>query len=144
MLTGILARFFHEMVSDAVAQKYWGKEVRERYQRKSVLQAAGFRCRRCGAPATEVHHETYKRIYNERMSYLTALCSKCHEAAHSKKIRIPDQDPPPKTNNARIIASARRKQKTAPLAGSETIVGDGKVKGTCPLASDEICSVSMC
>ena len=89
------------------AQKYWGKEARERYRRylqsdawktkrKAVLQAAGFRCRRCGAPATEVHHETYKRIYNERMSDLTALCSKCHEAAHSKKIRIPDQDPPPK------------------------------------------------
>ena len=94
------------------AQKYWGKEARERYlqylqsdvwktKRKAVLQAAGFRCRRCGAPATEVHHETYKRIYNERLSDLTALCSKCHEAAHSKKIRIPDQDPPPKTNNAR-------------------------------------------
>ena len=53
------------------AQKYWGKEARECYRRylqsdawktkrKSVLQAAGFRCRRCGAPATEVHHETYK------------------------------------------------------------------------------------
>ena len=77
------------------AQKYWGKEARERYRRylqsdawkakrKSVLQAAGFRCRRCGAPATEVHHETYKRIYNERMSDLTALCSNCHEAAHTR------------------------------------------------------------
>ena len=78
------------------AQKYWGKEARERYRRylqsdtwktkrKAVLQTAGFRCRRCGAPATEVHHETYKRIYNERMSDLTALCSNCHEAAHSPK-----------------------------------------------------------
>ena len=39
------------------AQKYWGKETRERYQRylqsdawktkrKNVLQAAGFRCRK--------------------------------------------------------------------------------------------------
>ena len=80
------------------AQKYWGKEARERYRqylqsdawkakRKSVLQAAGFRCRRCGAPATEVHHETYKRIYNERMSDLTALCSNCHEAAHTRTSR---------------------------------------------------------
>ena len=78
------------------AQKYWGKEARERYRRylqsdawktkrKAVLQASGFRCRRCGAPATEVHHETYKRIYNERLSDLTALCSKCHEAAHTPK-----------------------------------------------------------
>ena len=77
------------------AQKYWGKEARERYRRylqsdawktkrKAVLQAAGFRCRRCGAPATEVHHETYKRIYKERMSDLTALCSKCHETVHTR------------------------------------------------------------
>ena len=77
------------------AQKYWGKEARERYRRylqsdawktkrKAVLQASGFRCRRCGAPATEVHHETYKRIYNEGMSDLTALCSNCHEAAHTR------------------------------------------------------------
>ena len=84
------------MVSDAVGAKVLGKEARERYRRylqsdawkakrKSVLQAAGFRCRRCGAPATEVHHETYKRIYNERLSDLTALCSKCHEAAHLPK-----------------------------------------------------------
>ena len=80
------------------AQKYWGKEARERYRRylqsdawktkrKAVLQAAGFRCRRCGAPATEVHHETYKRIYNERMSDLTALCGDCHEKAHSRTPR---------------------------------------------------------
>ncbi len=78
------------------AQKYWGKAARERYQRylqsdawktkrKAVLHAAGFRCRRCGVPATEVHHETYKRIYNERLSDLTALCSDCHQAAHSGK-----------------------------------------------------------
>ena len=78
------------------AQKYWGKEARERYRRylqsdtwktkrKAVLQAAGFRCRRCGAPATEVHHETYKRIYNEQLSDLTALCGDCHETAHSGK-----------------------------------------------------------
>lgn len=82
------------------AQKYWGKEARERYRRylqsdtwktkrKAVLRAAGFRCRRCGAPATEVHHETYKRIYKERLSDLTALCSKCHEAAHT---RTPKRD----------------------------------------------------
>ena len=80
------------------AQKYWGKEARERYRRylqsdtwktkrKTVLQAAGFRCRRCGAPATEVHHETYKRIYNERLSDLTALCNKCHEAVHTRTPR---------------------------------------------------------
>ena len=55
----------------------------------STSYTSEFRCRRCGAPATEVHHETYKRIYNERLSDLTALCSKCHEAAHT---RTPKRD----------------------------------------------------
>ena len=87
------------------AQKYWGKEARERYRRylqsdawktkrKAVLQAAGYRCRQCGAPATEVHHETYKRIYNERMSDLTALCRHCHKAAHLPKKRKRTQGNP--------------------------------------------------
>ena len=78
------------------AKKYWGKEARQRYQsylqsddwkakRNAVLKAARYRCRRCGAPANEVHHETYKRIYNESMSDLTALCGKCHKAAHTTK-----------------------------------------------------------
>ena len=78
------------------AQKYWGKAARERYRRhlhsdawktkrKAVLHAAVFRCRRCGAPTTEVHHETYKRIYNERLSDLTALCGDCHQAVHLGK-----------------------------------------------------------
>ena len=89
------------------AQKYWGKEARERYRRylqsdawktkrKAVLQAAGFRCRRCSAPATEVHHETYKRIYNERLSDLTALCGDCHQAAHSGKKQRRKEDSPQK------------------------------------------------
>ena len=49
-IRGILERIFYEMVSDGVAQKYWGKEARERYRwylqsdawkakRKAVLQA---------------------------------------------------------------------------------------------------------
>ena len=90
------------------AQKYWGKEARERYRRylqsdtwkikrKAVLQAAGFRCRRCGAPATEVHHETYKRIYNERLSDVTALYGKCHEAVHSKTPKSDKRAPPQKS-----------------------------------------------
>ena len=117
------------------AQKYWGKEARERYRRylqsdtwktkrKSVLQAAGFRCRRCGAPATEVHHETYKRIYNERMSDLTALCSKCHEAAHtrtpkSRKKRLPAERLENLTNTG-VIEDARRQQHAISSFGLES------------------------
>ena len=77
------------------AQKYWGKAEREKYQqylksdawknkRAAILKKAGYKCRRCGARATEVHHETYKRIYNEKLSDLTALCRECHQKTHTK------------------------------------------------------------
>ena len=76
------------------AQKYWGQAARDKYQkylqsdawqekRATILKMSGYRCRRCGARATEVHHETYKRIYKERLSDLTALCRSCHEKAHT-------------------------------------------------------------
>lgn len=115
------------------AQKYWGKAARERYRRylqsdawktkrKAVLQAAGFRCRRCGAPATEVHHETYKRIYNERMSDLTALCSACHQAAHSGKKQRRKEDSPQKRRyrNPKQRRSSRKRMSKARGASKHT------------------------
>ena len=56
-----------------------------------------FLCRRCGKRATEVHHETYKRIYNEQLSDLTALCGNCHEAAHSGKNQMRTEGTPQKS-----------------------------------------------
>ena len=101
------------------AQKYWGKESRQRYQtylqsdvwkakRKEVLKVAGYRCRRCGARATEVHHETYKRIYNENLSDLTALCENCHKAAHTPTPRSRKQKGK-KPNSADFIKNAKGK-----------------------------------
>lgn len=52
-------------------------------KRNKVLKMAGYKCRKCGAKATQVHHETYKRIYNERLTDLTALCSGCHQRIHT-------------------------------------------------------------
>lgn len=54
-------------------------------KRKKILKMAGYKCRRCGASATEVHHETYERIYNERDIDLTALCSNCHRKIHTNQ-----------------------------------------------------------
>ena len=113
------------------AQKYWGKEARERYRRylqsdawkakrKSVLQAAGFRCRRCGAPATEVHHETYKRIYNERMSDLTALCSKCHEAAHTRTPKSRKKSTPHKNGYQKSQRRFYRKRRPKTKVGRKS------------------------
>ena len=53
-------------------------------KRRKILKMADYKCRRCGARATQVHHETYKRIYNEKLTDLTALCSDCHSKIHKK------------------------------------------------------------
>ena len=53
-------------------------------KRQIILKRAGYKCRQCGDRATEIHHETYERIYNEHLSDLTALCRKCHQARHTR------------------------------------------------------------
>jgi len=98
------------------AQKYWGSAAREKYQkylqsdawqqkRASILKLAGYTCRWCGARATEVHHDTYKRIYRERLSDLTALCRGCHEKAHTK---------PPKPRASRLQSRRYRPKRASP------------------------------
>ena len=38
-----------------------------------------YRCVLCGSPDNlEVHHKTYARIGNERLSDLVTLCQRCH------------------------------------------------------------------
>ncbi len=54
-------------------------------KRNEVMRMAGYKCRKCGARATQVHHETYARIYNEKLTDLTALCSDCHRKIHHDK-----------------------------------------------------------
>ena len=56
-----------------------------RKKRTTILKKAGYRCRRCGVRATEVHHENYKRVFNEKLSDLTAICRSCHQKVHTKK-----------------------------------------------------------
>ena len=52
-------------------------------RRKSILQRANYICERCRKrPATEVHHLTYKRVFNEDPADLIALCRPCHAEIH--------------------------------------------------------------
>ena len=62
-------------------------EWREMRQRK--LDQAGRECEKCGATsALEVHHKTYRRLWNERMSDLQVLCDDCHNDVHAKTGRL--------------------------------------------------------
>lgn len=50
--------------------------------RKRILKRDGWRCRSCGGPATQVHHEDYQpeTMRGERPERLYSLCGACHEA----------------------------------------------------------------
>jgi hypothetical protein len=53
--------------------------------RFEALRSAGFRCRICNVPSSEVplqaHHRTYERLGAELADDLTALCLLCHREA---------------------------------------------------------------
>ena len=55
-------------------------------KRLAVLQRDGFRCVRCGSKnQLQVHHKTYRNIFNEPLSDLITLCKKCHKKQHKKE-----------------------------------------------------------
>jgi hypothetical protein len=58
------------------------------------LKRAGHRCERCRkAQATQIHHKTYERIFEESLKDLQAVCGRCHMEIHGiedgpKKVRL--------------------------------------------------------
>lgn len=56
-------------------------------KRTAVLERDQDLCQAClNRQATEVHHLTYERIFDEPMFDLVAICRPCHERLHKKKI----------------------------------------------------------
>jgi 5-methylcytosine-specific restriction endonuclease McrA len=54
-----------------------------RERREFILQRAGHTCEKCGQRrATEVHHLTYIRVFQELPSDLVTLCKPCHAEIH--------------------------------------------------------------
>lgn len=52
-------------------------------KRAERLELAGGLCEDCDAPATHVHHLTYRRTGAERLHDLRALCASCHAVRHN-------------------------------------------------------------
>lgn len=74
----------------AITPKYQAYLYSDKWKAKrhKVLHRAKYKCERCKKKqATQIHHLTYKRIFNERLSDLQAVCSSCHMRIHS--IRTP-------------------------------------------------------
>ena len=52
-------------------------------KKTKLFQERGKRCERCNSSyRIEVHHKTYKRIFNEQPSDLEVLCFQCHRKEH--------------------------------------------------------------
>jgi len=54
------------------------RSAKWRRKRDAVMKRDLAVCRYCGRPATEVHHLTYDRIYDEELEDLAAVCDICH------------------------------------------------------------------
>jgi 5-methylcytosine-specific restriction endonuclease McrA len=59
----------------------------EWYRRRAVtLKIAEFKCMLCFSPdELTVHHRTYERLGQERMTDLLVLCRECHELFHRNR-----------------------------------------------------------
>lgn len=53
-------------------------------KRYLVLRRDNWRCVRCGARATQVHHKKYapKNIGKEPIEWLESICKSCHDSLH--------------------------------------------------------------
>lgn len=52
-------------------------------KRYLVLKRDNWRCVKCGARATQVHHEKYARnIGKEPIKWLVSICEPCHDSFH--------------------------------------------------------------
>ena len=81
-------------------------------KRQQALERAGYICEDCHIrPATEVHHLTYERIFDEPATDLRALCRLCHakqhelHAANDNQLRLPLPEP---ATNAQPTFNQRR------------------------------------
>ena len=53
-------------------------------KRSKVLRRANYKCEICKVnKAWQVHHNTYKRKYKERLGDLIAVCEDCHKGEHN-------------------------------------------------------------
>jgi hypothetical protein len=57
--------------------EHW-QETRARFRASRLQQG----CYVCGDPRVDLHHKTYKRLGNERLTDLLPLCRRHHEATH--------------------------------------------------------------
>src|SRR6187401_3193054 len=79
-----MARFNRQTAYQSAYNWYLGSEF-WRAKRNEAMARAKYVCQRCHIrPATEVHHLTYMRVFNELQTDLQPVCSQCHREIHAR------------------------------------------------------------
>ena len=79
---------FHPKIPRPLLSEYIAYMDSKEWQRKRSARLAIDRkqCVLCGTLNNlHVHHVTYERLFNEKMSDLMTVCKSCHEVLHDKK-----------------------------------------------------------
>ena len=72
-------------------------------KKEAVKKRSGGTCEHCRkAKGTQTHHETYERLYNERLEDLLHVCRPCHEFLSGKTDQDPRKSPAPAPATIRI------------------------------------------
>ncbi|RKY08529.1 MAG: hypothetical protein DRP56_04010 [Planctomycetota bacterium] len=57
--------------------------------RRAKIREVGHKCEKCGFKhEIEVHHKTYERLGDERLSDLEVLCARCHNDEHVELLKV--------------------------------------------------------
>lgn len=79
--------FFEKDAAQYSPYRHYLQSRKWKAKRKMKLKQAGWRCELCGivhqkGVVLDVHHLTYARATEERMSDLQVLCRDCHKKQH--------------------------------------------------------------
>ena len=77
---------FHKKYPQAEKQNYnrYLRTKKWKKKRAKILKRAKYKCEICKVNrAWQVHHTTYKNIYNETVKDLIAVCEICHKDSHN-------------------------------------------------------------
>ena len=73
------------MLNKKLAYEWYLGTAYWRAKSKEAIARANGVCQRCyKRPATQSHHLTYERVFNELATDLQPVCSACHRALHPK------------------------------------------------------------
>ena len=82
----VYSRYIDKRVEHTTAYYEYLQGQKWHAKRYRVLSRDGYKCQAClERKATQVHHLTYDRIFNEPLFDLVSVCKDCHAEIHDKE-----------------------------------------------------------